>query len=211
MKTSLALAAAIAVAALAPAARADTTITAYTTGYGFYDNTPPGSATISNPIIHRQAGGTGTFQDPITLAVGHSIINGQDILDWPAGMRWYIPNLRRYFIVEDTCGDGSTPQNGPCHDLGQADPGAQTWLDLWVDGSSMTHSASDACESAITANHLAVESPAANYAVVAGPIAGSTCTRQFGDALVTTGGGSTPPPPTPAPPPRHRRHHHRHG
>lgn len=170
-----------------PSTGGETRLTAYTTGYGWWDNTPPGSSTISNPVIHQTAGGTGTYADPITLAVGHSIINGQDILDVPAGTRFYIPNLRRYFIVEDTCGDGPTPQNGPCHSLAQADPGAQIWLDLWVDGRTMSHAASDSCESDITANHLAVENPASNYAVVSGPIAGGACSQQYGDALVTSG------------------------
>ena len=90
------------------------------TGYDYWDNTPPGSPVISNPVIHQVAGGTGTWQDPTTVAVGHSIINGQDILDWAAGTRFYIPNLRRYFIVEDTCGDGPDPQDEPCHDLSTA-------------------------------------------------------------------------------------------
>jgi hypothetical protein len=52
---------------------------AYTTGYGYPDNTPAGNA-ISNPIIHSGAGGTGTYADPITLAVGHSITNGKILL-----------------------------------------------------------------------------------------------------------------------------------
>jgi hypothetical protein len=90
-------------------------IQAYTTGYDYWDNTPAGSAIISDPILHKRAGGTGTYADPITLAVGHSIIGGKDILDYPAGTKFYIPNLRRYFIVEDTCGDGPSPQTEECH------------------------------------------------------------------------------------------------
>jgi hypothetical protein len=54
---------------------------AYTTGYGFPDNTPAGSA-ISNPVIHQSASGTGTYQDPITVGVGHSITRGKDTLDY---------------------------------------------------------------------------------------------------------------------------------
>ena len=163
-------------------------ITAYVTGYDHYDNTPPGSVIISNPVLHRVAGGTGTYQDPITVAVGHSIINGRDILDWPSATRFYIPNLRRYFIVEDTCGDGPTPQNEPCHDLSQADPGAQTWLDVWVDGGQMSSSAANSCKDAITRNQLAIRDPARNYAVVPGAIAGSSCTQQYGDTAVLAGG-----------------------
>lgn len=159
-------------------------VTAYVTGYDIYDNTPPGSPVISNPVLHQLAGGTGTYQDPITVAVGHSIINGQDILDWPPATRFYIPNLRRYFIVEDTCGDGPTPQNGPCHNLSSADPGAQTWLDVWVDGSQLSDSAANSCENAITHNQLVIENPASDYAMVPGAIAGSSCTQQYGNTPV---------------------------
>jgi hypothetical protein len=162
-------------------------ITAYVTGYDVYDNTPPGSPVISNPVLHQVAGGTGTYQDPITVAVGHSIINGKDILDWPQATRFYFPNLRRYFIVEDTCGDGPDPQNGPCHNLSTADPGAQTWLDVWVDGSSMSSSAANNCESNITHNQLVIENPPSDYAVVPGPIAGSSCTQQYGNTVVPAG------------------------
>lgn len=162
-------------------------LTAYVTGYDVYDNTPPGSPVISNPVLHQVAGGTGTYQDPITVAVGHSIINGQDILDWPQATRFYFPNLRRYVIVEDTCGDGPTPQNEPCHDLSTADPGAQTWLDVSVDGSRMSRSAANTCEDDITHNQLVIENPPSDYAVIPGPIAGSSCTQQYGNTIVPAG------------------------
>jgi hypothetical protein len=172
---------------------------AYTTGYGWWDNTPPGSSTISYPVIHQTAGGTGTFADPITLAVGHEIVNGEDIPEFTPGTIWYIPNFRRYFIVEDSCGDGNDPQNEACWDLngdtadGSAPPGAQVWLDLWTDGSQVSQSTSNWCESAITDNHVAIMNPADDYAVVAGSIDGASgCTQQYGDTLVT----ATPPPTT---------------
>jgi hypothetical protein len=162
-------------------------LTAYVTGYDYWDNTPPGSPVISNPVIHKVAGGSGTWQDPTTVAVGHSIINGQDILDWPAGTRFYIPNLRRYFLVEDTCGDGPDPQDEPCHDLSTAPQGAQTWLDVWVDGSQMSQSAANNCEGEITQLQLVIENPAADYAVAPGSIAGSSCTQQYGNTVVIAG------------------------
>jgi Ca-dependent carbohydrate-binding module xylan-binding len=115
-----------------PAASMGTLEHAYLTGYSVEDNTPPGSRDISNPVIHEQAGGTGTYADPITLAAGHSIINGQDILDFPAGTRIYLPVLRIYGLVEDTCGDGSRPQRGPCH-TGYPSPSTnQYWIDVFV-------------------------------------------------------------------------------
>lgn len=162
-------------------------INAYTTAYTYWDNTPPGSADISNPIIHQKAGGTGTYADPITLAVGHSIINGNDILDYPAGTIFYIPNVRRYFIVEDTCGDGRTPQNGPCH-TGYPN-GTTTWVDMWIDGQSGTSSSANACAEAVTdANgevHVIIENPASHYAVVPGPVfQNGSCTKQYGNTPV---------------------------
>ncbi len=158
-------------------------IKAYLTGYSYFDNTPPGSSTISNPIVHHTAGGTGTFSDPITVAVGHSIVNGNDRLDWPAGTRFYVPDLRRYFIAEDTCGDGSTPQSGPCH-VGFPEP-ATTWLDLWIGGAGGTNAGANSCMDAITNVWNVVVNPADGYIVDSGAIYGKNgCTKQYGNTLV---------------------------
>ncbi len=184
-------------AASAIATPAPVLFTAYTTGYGWWDNTPPGSTDIAYPVIHQTAGGTGTYADPITVAVGHVITNGIDTPDFAPGTIWYIPYLRRYFIVEDACGDGPTPQDEPCHDLASAPHGTQVWLDLWADGSQMTEAESNACEGAITGLHSVIENPAPDYAVVSGPIAGSTCSQQYGDTPVTTSPPPTPPAPAP--------------
>lgn len=163
-------------------------LTAYLTGYAWPDNTPPGSA-ISNPVIHHQADGTGTYADPITVAVGHSFINGKDILDYAAGTRVYVPNLRKYFIAEDTCGDGNTPQNVPCHNLNapgnSAPAGAQVWLDLWVGGVGSSQATVLKCEDAITDLHTVIVSPASNYAVNPGPVYGTSCAPQYGESVVT--------------------------
>lgn len=162
-----------------------THLNVYTTGYGYPDNTPKNSAAISNPVLHQSAGGTGTFSDPITLAVGHSISGGTDTLDFAKGTKFYIPNLRRYFLVEDTCGDGNSPQNGPCHNVSTADQGSTLWLDLWVGGVGKTSSGTIACEDAITSLHTVIENPSANYAVVAGEVYNGTCSQQYGNTLVT--------------------------
>jgi hypothetical protein len=149
--------------------------TAYTTGYTFFDNTPPGRA-ISHPRRHRRAGGTGTFRNPITVAVGHAIRHGRDILDYRAGTRFYVPHVRRYFIVEDTCGDGPRPQRGPCHDLGSAPRRATTWVDLWVGGTpDDRRRAVQRCASKITDGNgrkvqRLVIRPARGYPVVRGPL-----------------------------------------
>ena len=107
----------------------------YLTGYTYFDNTPPG-ADISYPTVHREAGGTGTYDDPITLAVGHSRMDGRDILDIASGTRIYIPVVRKYFVVEDTCGDGENPQLSGCHVLSTEAQavGARYWFDLWIGG-----------------------------------------------------------------------------
>jgi hypothetical protein len=140
---------------------------AYITGYSWFDNTPPGSAAISHPQIHQTAGGTGTWTDPITMAVGHDLSSGQDVLDYPAGTRFYIPDFQRYFIVEDTCGDGPTPENGPCH---VPPTGATTWLDVWIGGESGTQATTDACMNKLTGIHQVVLSPDANRPVSPGAI-----------------------------------------
>jgi hypothetical protein len=145
----------------------------YVTGYSYWDNTPPGSSEISHPQLHNVAAGTGTYADPITVAVGHTLSGGNDILDWPAGTRFYVPFVRRYFIVEDTCGDGATPQNGPCH-TGYPAP-AVTWIDVWVGGGGQSREASDECMENITDVHLVIKDPASNYAVVPGELT-ANCT-----------------------------------
>jgi hypothetical protein len=152
---------------------------AYLTGYGPYDNTPAGPG-ISDARMHATAGGRGSYRDPITVAVGHSVVDGRDILDIAAGTRFYVPNLRKYFIVEDTCGDGDSPQNGPCHTGFEG----RVWLDLWVGGGTATPDELASCEASITGKRLVIQDPDANYAVTEGPILDSACAAQYGDAVV---------------------------
>jgi hypothetical protein len=157
-------------------------IRAYVTGYSYFDNTPPGSAAISNPVVHRTAGGTGTFSDPITVAVGHTISGGSDTLDWPAGTKFYVPNLRRYLIAEDTCGDGSKPQDGPCHVGFPAS--ATTWLDVWVGGNGGSRNGADDCMGNITDVWDVLVNPGPDHVVLSGDIySGAGCTQQFGNTV----------------------------
>lgn len=180
-------------AAPAVAAPGQTVIrTGYTTGYTYFDNTPAGSATISNQILHRRAGGTGTYADPVTVAVGHSLATGRDVLDYPAGTRMYMPDVRRYFIVEDTCGDGSAPQSMPCHMGANADgSGSTTWVDLWLGGNGGTAAALDACAGKVTDGdgslHTIVLNPASNYVVApgAGVWHDGKCDAGYGSVLTT--------------------------
>jgi hypothetical protein len=156
------------------ATAAGTRLQGYVTGYSYWDNTPPGSAAISHPRIHDVAAGAGTYADPITVAVGHDMSSGENVLDWPAGTRFYLPYLHRYFIVEDTCGDGSTPENGPCH-TGYPSP-AVTWLDVWVGGQHADQSASNACMNAITGVHTVIEDPGSGHPVTSGELTDNCAT-----------------------------------
>ncbi|MBL4806027.1 MAG: hypothetical protein JKY31_01910 [Rhodobacteraceae bacterium] len=147
-----------------------TSFRGYLTGYSYWDNTPPGSAAISNPQIHEFAGGVGTYFDPITIAVGH-VIDGADVLDFPAGTRFYLPHLRKYAIVEDTCGDGDSPQDGPCH-IGKD---GLPWLDIYVDGATSDAARADACSEKITTIQTFVVNPGPNHSVVVGALTESGC------------------------------------
>lgn len=147
------------------------TFNVYLTGYTFWDNTPPGSAEIARPVLRNKAGGTGTWQSPITIAVGHRIEGGRQTLDFPAGTRFYLPRLQKYAIVEDVCGDGATPQNGPCHSGYKGHP----WLDIWIGGKNMTAAESDACARRITAIQPIILDPPSNLPVHKGEIASNGC------------------------------------
>lgn len=140
----------------------------YMTAYTWFDNTPAGSPDISHPVLHREAGGTGTYEDPVTVAVGHSLETGKDVLDIPAGTRIYVPHVRRYFIVEDTCGDGPTPEDGPCHSGAEEYGGASVWIDLWISGEGGSRSSARSCARKLTGVRTAVFNPRADYVVAPG-------------------------------------------
>ncbi len=144
---------------------------AYVTGYSYWDNTPPGTVEISHPVRHRFAGGMGTYSNPITLAVGHQIIDGEDIPDFQPGTLFYLPRLRKYAIVEDTCGDGPTPQDGPCH----TGKNGLIWLDIYVDGVSSDKAVSEACMDKITGVQPVILDPGPVMSVVVGPVTEGGC------------------------------------
>ena len=144
---------------------------AYVTGYSYWDNTPPRTVEISHPVRHRFAGGMGTYSNPVTLAVGHRIIDGENLLDFPPGTRFYLPRLRKYAIVEDTCGDGPAPQNSPCHIGYQGVP----WLDIYVDGVSSDKLAVDECIKKISGIQTVIINPPPNLSVVVGPVTEGGC------------------------------------
>ncbi|MEF3046309.1 hypothetical protein [Pseudotabrizicola sp. L79] len=147
------------------------TFSVYLTGYSFWDNTPPGSAAIARPVLRKSAGGTGTYNDPITIAVGHSFATGRQVLDFPPGTRFYFPALKRYAIVEDVCGDGPTPQFGPCH-VGR---NGMPWLDIYVDGRQAGQAAANSCMRRITGVHKVIVDPPNGFPVVKGALTESGC------------------------------------
>ena len=102
-------------AALRKSAKA---VEAYVTYYGWYDNTPPGCATAYSGC----AGGTGTYQDPITFASYKK--------EFPVGTLVYYPTVEKYFRMGDACQEcradwtGKGPDGGP----------RLHHLDLWIGG-----------------------------------------------------------------------------
>lgn len=125
-------------------------IQAALTGYSYQDNTPPGSATICCTVLHAKAGGTGTFEDPLTTAVAGS---GSSMI-FKAGTRFYIPTIKRYVIVEDS----GASSDGLPH------------LDVWVGGQGHSKSDSDACMNSFTGNATIIQNPAAGHPVTAGEL-----------------------------------------
>jgi hypothetical protein len=96
----------------------------------------------------------------------------------------YIPSLEKYFIVEDACGDGATPQDIPCHNLGRAARrGATVWFDIWIGGASSSNSDSRQCEATLTALHTVILDPSVHdYRVTPGDVlSGKACHANFGE------------------------------
>lgn len=80
----------------APKARPGRPWSVVVTFYGSADNDPPGSTAIAHPNArHTEAGGTGTYADPLSLAADTRAI--------AVGSRVYYPPLRKYFVMEDDC------------------------------------------------------------------------------------------------------------
>jgi len=96
------------------------------TFYGAGDNCPPGGD-IAYPGIHQEAGGTGTFTDPITFAGTTKAMK--------SGTKIYIASLKKYFVLEDDCEE--------------CDEDWPKWhVDLWIGPLNATKGITD-CEVAL--------------------------------------------------------------
>jgi hypothetical protein len=118
-----------------------TTVKATITFYGWPDNSPPGNQ-IAHPVIHKHAGGDGTYCNPTTFATERA--NDRSI---PYGIKIYVPFIKQYFIREDLCAS-SGPKRGSgsngCHKI---------WFDLWIGGTATSNKrAVIACERRLTPN-----------------------------------------------------------
>jgi len=119
---------------------AERNITAEVTFFGARDNCPPGGD-IAHPIIHKVAGGTGTYADPITFAGASASI--------PVGTRIYLPRLKKYFIFEDDCEEciSDWSKNKKYH------------VDCWMGPDTLSDSSIVACENQLTmdSDHVVVD------------------------------------------------------
>lgn len=107
------------------------------TFYAAFDNDPAGSTAIDSPVIHKTAGGTGTWVDPLTFA---SPVAPDGTMAYRVGEVIYVPSVQKYFIREDSCAVSWTAPDG-C--------GALTHVDLYM-GNPSAKQAVLKCEDALT-------------------------------------------------------------
>ncbi len=122
----------------------------WTTGYTWWDNSPPGSAAISYTGFRRTAAGVGTYRDPITLAVAYKGRTPQ----FAYGTRFYLPKWKKYFIVEDIC--------GACD---RVPTGVKYKIDLWLDARNLNRRDARDCTYSNTGATTAVRNPPSGLAV----------------------------------------------
>jgi hypothetical protein len=92
-------------------------------------------------------------------------------MDFAAGTRFYLENLKRYAVVEDLCGDGPTPERGPCH-IGYLN---HPWIDIYIGAQSLNEVKATSCANKITGLQPVIMNPADNLPVSAGEIALTAC------------------------------------
>ncbi len=171
------------------------TVKVWITYYGYDDNDDNADIAYSKsdgyPTLHNVATeGTGTYTDPVTFAAADVDKNSGL---FPVGSLMYAPFLRKYFIMEDQCGDSDPTgcAQDPHADLFMGPSSYSTWTPL------------KDCEDNSTQGDLPVViNPAADLAVDTTPMFhDDTCTihDKYGNQVTTTGGttnvGVTSPPP----------------
>ncbi|EOD46388.1 putative cyclohexanone monooxygenase protein [Neofusicoccum parvum UCRNP2] len=149
--------AALGLAAIQQAVACSTQST-HITFYGSPDNDPPGStetAYTCGAVSGRgsNAGGTGTYQDPLTFATAKGEFNDCEII--------YAPYLKKYLIYQDFCAQCTEDWTS-----------SGTWhIDIWTGDSTNGGNTQIACENSLTpdSNQDIVRSPATNLEVDTNP------------------------------------------
>jgi hypothetical protein len=146
-------------AAVTPTAAQSVSRKVEVTFYAAADNDPPGSSDIAYPNSrHAIAGGTGTVDDPLSLAT--------DSREIRPGVLVYYPPVRKYYVMEDDC--------APCIDEWNANRNQH--VDLWM--SNSTDPAVQDCEAAFTPDDpdTIIINPPTNLPVDTTPLfAGGKC------------------------------------
>jgi hypothetical protein len=148
-------------------AHASTTQAVYMTMFGWPDNSPPGpDIAYPGPAPrHAQAGGVGTYDDPVTFASSPK--------EFRVGSRVYVPWLKKYFVMEDSCASCVSDWRR-----------SHRWhVDMWVGGEGGDVASVLACEDRLTANVTLVSNPARGLSVDSTPLFDSrtnTCYQPSG-------------------------------
>lgn len=139
----------------------------YLTFYSEADNTPAGSSETDLGGHTGTLGGDCSYNNPTTIAVGFSLAGGKETDDFAYGTKFYVPTLQCYFVAADECGDGSSPQTQPCHQLhsSNANNNAPAGATLWLDG---YEGPNNSCEDALTNIYSVIENPIAGLPVKTG-------------------------------------------
>lgn len=136
---------------------AEISLSLFCTLYADTDNTPPGSDAIAypknatTPSVHTKTGGTGTYADPITVAV--------DIRDFPVGTRFYSKNWRAYGIAEDECAASIVDHNNNV---------SPKRIDWWAGGKGQSYATMDAYERSLTQTQTIIVNPDPGKNVIVG-------------------------------------------
>jgi hypothetical protein len=154
MKYLILLLAASLVPAVAQADIPEQTFTAFITGYSSATNEPPNSTIIWLDGKGGNAGGTGTYDDPITVAVAKD--------RFKRGTVFYLPHVKRYFKAEDLC--------PPCKRGHKGLP----WLDVYVGDAGGPDVLK--CKGKLTGVREVIQNPRDTHEVQSGPIYAGKCT-----------------------------------